>query len=708
MAEDPNYNAAQIQVLEGLEAVRKRPSMYIGTTDALGLHHLVSEVVDNSIDEAMAGRCDTITVIIHPDNSISVEDNGSGIPVDLHPTEGRPAVEVVMTKLHAGGKFGGEGSAYKVSGGLHGVGVSCVNAVSEWCVVDVRRHGQLHRVRFERGRVAEPTTVIGELADPAQTGTKTHFMPDRTIFTVTEYSFERLAERLRDLAYLNGGVRIILIDEREVDDETNDFRTEEFHFEGGIVEFVDYLNDAKEPLHKPIYIHDQRDGIDVEVALQYNDGFMENILCFANCILTPDGGTHLSGLKTALTRSLNTYARAANLLKEKDRNFSGDDVREGLAAIISVRLGEPSFESQTKVRLTNPEVEGLVNSIVGDMLQTFLTENPQVGRAVIEKAITASRAREAARRAAELVQRKSALEVGGMPGKLWDCSSRAADECELFIVEGDSAAGTAKAGRNSRFQAILPLGGKPLNVEKHRIDKILSHEHIRTIITALGTGIADPSHWEEIQEQIRTAEERRREAAAAEASALIESNLALARGEAGALEPNGNGNGRRARKGSDDGFRFQLDKLRYGKVVIMADADVDGSHIRTLLLTFFLRYMRPLVELGHIYIAQPPLFGVKYGGKIRYAQSEEERDAILEELKGRRGVHVQRYKGLGEMNDDQLAETTMAPETRSILQIRMDDAVRADRIVSVLMGGAVEPRKNYITEHARRVRNLDI
>ncbi|MBI5831743.1 MAG: type IIA DNA topoisomerase subunit B [Armatimonadetes bacterium] len=706
MAEDPGYNAAQIQVLEGLEAVRKRPSMYIGTTDTLGLHHLVSEVVDNSIDEAMAGRCDTITVVVHTDNSVSVEDNGSGIPVDMHPTEGKPAVEVVMTKLHAGGKFGGEGSAYKVSGGLHGVGVSCVNALSSFCIVDVKRHRQLHRIRFEQGRTAVPLWVVGDLTEDV-TGTKTHFLPDPTIFSVTEYSFERLSERLRDLAYLNGGVRILLIDEREIDPETNDFRQEDFHFSGGIKQFVEYLNDAKDPLHKPIYIRDQRDGIDVEVALQYNEGYMENILCFANCIHTPDGGTHLSGLKTALTRTLNNYARSSNILKEKDKNFSGDDVREGLAAIISVRLGEPNFESQTKVRLTNPEVDGLVNSIVGDMLQTYLSEHPQVGRAVIEKAITASRAREAARRAAELIKRKSALEVGGMPGKLWDCSSRTADECELFIVEGDSAAGTAKAGRNSRFQAILPLGGKPLNVEKHRLDKILNHEHIRTLITALGTGIADPTKWEEIQEQIRSVEEKRRDAAAAEAHALVEARAGADEDDEDDDTPLVTAKSK-AKKEQGDTFNFNLERLRYGKVVIMADADVDGSHIRTLLLTFFLRYLRPLMELGNIYCAQPPLFGVKHGGNITYAQSETERDQILEEYKGRRGVSVQRYKGLGEMNADQLAETTMQPETRSIMQIVMEDAVRADHIVSILMGDAVEPRKNYITEHARRVKNLDI
>ncbi len=708
MAQQAAYDAAQIQVLEGLEAVRKRPAMYIGTTDTLGLHHLVSEVVDNSIDEAMAGRCDTISVTVHPDNSVCVEDNGSGIPVDLHPTEGKPAVEVVMTKLHAGGKFGGEGSAYKVSGGLHGVGVSCVNALSEWCVVEVKRLAKVHRIRFERGRTVEPVRVVGDCPEDV-TGNLTHFLPDPTIFTVTVFSYERLAERLRDLAYLNGGVRILLTDLRDRDTETGLPRSETFHFDGGITQFVEFMNETKDPLHRPISIHEEREGIDVEVALQYNEGYLENTLCFANCIHTPDGGTHLSGFRTALTRTLNSYARNANLLKEKDKNFSGDDVREGLAAIVSVRLPEPNFESQTKVRLTNPEVDGLVNSIVGDALMAHLEENPQVARAVVEKAITASRAREAARRAAELIKRKSALEVGGMPGKLWDCSSRSPDECELFIVEGDSAAGTAKAGRNSRFQAILPLGGKPLNVEKHRLDKILNHEHIRTMITGLGTGIADPKHWEEIHAQILAVEEERRQKAAAEAAEIVATELPFEDEEpAEPVTEKANGENGKASKNGGAANNFDIAKLRYGKVIIMADADVDGSHIRTLLLTFFLRYLRPLVELGHIYIACPPLFGVKHGSTIEYVHTEAERDAALERLSGRRGVNVQRYKGLGEMNAEQLEVTTMRPESRTLLQVTVEDAVGADHIVSVLMGDAVEPRKNYIIEHARKVRNLDI
>ncbi|NUQ00353.1 MAG: DNA topoisomerase IV subunit B [Armatimonadetes bacterium] len=681
--------------------------MYIGTTDTLGLHHLVSEVVDNSIDEAMAGYCDAIEVVVYPDNSVSVRDNGRGIPVEMHPTEGRPAVEVVMTKLHAGGKFGGDASGYKVSGGLHGVGVSCVNALSTWCVVEVSRDGKVHRIRFERGRTVGTLETVGEAKG---TGTYTHFLPDDTIFQTTVYSFERLSERLRDLAYLNGGVKILLTDHREKDPETGEFRSATFHFSGGVAQFVEFLNETKDPLHRPIYIRDSREGVDVEVALQYNDGYLETTLCFANCIHTPDGGTHLSGLRTALTRTLNAYARNANLLKEKDKNFSGEDVREGLSAIISVRLPEPNFESQTKVRLTNPEVDGLVNSIVGDALMTFFEENPAVARAVIEKAITASRAREAARRAAELIKRKSALEVGGMPGKLWDCSSRNPEECELFIVEGDSAAGTAKAGRNSRFQAILPLRGKPLNVEKHRLDKILNYEHIRTIITALGTGIADPAHWEEIHEQILKVEEDRRERARAEAAAIVggQTELDLDLEEPEESAGNGNGNGKKKKNGQSLANNFDLTKLRYNKIIIMADADVDGSHIRTLLLTFLLRYLRPLVELGHIYIAQPPLFGIKQGNQIEYVHDEAERDAALERLSGKRGVTVQRYKGLGEMNAEQLEVTTMRPDSRSLLQVTIEDAVGADHIVSVLMGDAVEPRKKYIVEHARKVRNLDI
>ncbi|MBI2299867.1 MAG: type IIA DNA topoisomerase subunit B [Armatimonadetes bacterium] len=703
MANEGSYGAEQIQVLEGLEAVRKRPAMYIGTTDALGLHHLVHEVVDNSIDEAMAGRCDHIDVMIHTDGSVSVRDNGCGIPVEIHPKEGVSALQVVMTKLHAGGKFGGEQSGYKVSGGLHGVGVSCVNALSTWCVVEVSRDGHVYRMRFERGRPVTDLEVVGK---STATGTMTRFLPDDTIFQTTEYSFERLSERLREVAHLNGGVCIVLKDEREIDPDTGKPVTEVYRYSGGIREFVRYLNEGRDALHEPIYFRAERDGIDVELAIQYNDSYLDNTLCFANCIHTPDGGTHLSGLRTALTRTLNAYARDNGFLKEKDKNFSGDDVREGLAAVISVRLAEPNFESQTKVRLTNPEVDGIVNSVIGEALMTYLSEHPRVAKAVIEKAITAARAREAARRAAELIKRKSALEVGGMPGKLWDCSSRNPDECELFIVEGDSAAGTAKAGRNSRFQAILPLGGKPLNVEKHRLDKILNHEHIRTIVTAIGTGIADPTHWEEIHEQILEAEEARRRQAADEAAQIVQGTLPGT--VAARLDPedegngNGNGNGKRAAN------NFDIGKLRYAKVIIMADADVDGSHIRTLLLTFFLRYLRPLVELGHVYIAQPPLFGVKVGERIEYAHSEGDRDLVLERLSGRRGVTVQRYKGLGEMNAEQLAQTTMHPESRSLLQVRVDDAVRADWIVSVLMGDAVEPRKNFIVEHARRVRNLDI
>jgi DNA gyrase subunit B len=692
------YGAENIQVLKGLEPVRQRPAMYIGGTDSVGLHHLVNEVIDNSIDEAMAGFCRNIVVTLHGDGSVSVEDDGRGIPVDLHPEEKRSALEVVMTVLHAGGKFGQEGSAYKVSGGLHGVGVSCVNALSEWCEVEVRRDRKLYRQRYERGVPVTEVEVVGKAQG---TGTKTTFKPDPQIFQTTRFSFERLSQRFRELAYLNAGVRIVLRDLRPPSEQDPEHLEREpgqpleevFHYKGGIVEFVEYLNKTKIPLHKPIFIKRERDNIQLEIALQYNDGYLENILAFANCIYNSDGGTHLSGFKTALTRTLNAYARAKGLLKEKEKNFTGEDVREGLAAVISVRLPDPQFESQTKVKLCNTEVDGLVNSEMGEALMEFLEENPGVARHIIDKAITASRAREAARRASELIKRKSALDVGGMPGKLWDCQSRDNRETELFIVEGDSAAGTAKSGRNSRFQAVLPLGGKPLNVEKSRLDKILNHEAFRTIITALGTGIADPHHWEEIQEQML-----------AENGAAAEPEAAGT--EEGEAPPEEEGRGGRNGNGRDVGS-FNLSKLRYGRVIIMSDADVDGNHIRTLLLTFFFRYLRPLVERGHIYIAQPPLFGIKHGKTIEYAQSEAERDRILARLGSRSGVEVQRYKGLGEMNAEQLAVTTMNVETRSLLQVTVEDALKADEIVSVLMGDAVEPRKAFIVEHAKRVKDLD-
>ena len=546
------YGAQEIQVLEGLEAVRRRPAMYIGGIDAIGLHHLIEEVVDNAIDEAMAGYCKNIRVTIHADGSLSVEDDGRGIPVDIHPEESRPAVEVVMTKLHAGGKFGGKRSGYRVSGGLHGVGVSVVNALSEWLVVEVKRQRKIYRQRYERGQPVTELEVVGRVRS---TGTKVTFKPDPEIFRTTEFGYERLAQRLRELAYLNGGVKIVLTDERTRDEETGQPVSETFYYKGGITEFVKHLNKTKNPLHKPIYIAAERDGVQIEVAMQYNDGYLENVLTFANSINTPDGGTHLSGFKTALTRVLNTYARRQNLLKEKDRNFSGEDVREGLAAVISVLLPDPQFESQTKVKLCNPEVDGLVNSVVGERLMEFLEENPRVARLIINKAITAARAREAARRAADLIKRKSALDIGGLPGKLFDCSSRSREETELFIVEGDSAAGTAKMGRNSRFQAVLPLGGKPLNVEKSRLDKILNHEHFRTIITAIGTGIADPYHWEEIREQIAELAERPREE---EVPAPEEDEVAEEELEA---EEEGN------RLGADS---FNLRKLRYQRIVIMS------------------------------------------------------------------------------------------------------------------------------------------
>lgn len=678
--EEPQYTAQQIQVLKGLEAVRKRPAMYIGDTGLRGLHHLVFEVVDNSVDEAMAGYCRTIEVRLLPDGSASVTDDGRGIPVDIHPEEGRPAVEVVMTTLHAGGKFGG--GSYKVSGGLHGVGVSVVNALSEWLEVEVHREGFVWRQRYERGEAVTPLEKVGR---SRRTGTKVTFKPDPLVFEVTEFHFDVLAERMRELAYLNGGLKILLRDERPAKE-----REEVFHFKGGVVAFVQDINRTKNPLHRPIYIHEAREEVDIEVAIQYNEGYLENLFTFANCIHTREGGTHLTGFKTALTRVLNQYARKYGLLKEKDANFTGEDVREGLVAVVSVRLPEPKFEGQTKMKLGNSEVEGLVNSIVGEQLMQFLEENPTVARRIVQKAITAARAREAARRAAELIKRKSALDVGGLPGKLWDCSSRDPRECELFIVEGDSAGGNAKQGRNSRYQAVLPLGGKILNVEKHRLDKILSHEHIRTIVTAIGTGIADPHAMEEIEEEMDSQPSPfNGEGVEEEGEAEVE-----------AFEGE---KGRRRRRSE-----FNLARLRYHRIILMADADVDGSHIRTLLLTFFFRYMRPLVERGHIYIAQPPLFGIRDGKNTYYAHSEEERDEILQRLGHRRSLIVQRYKGLGEMNAEQLAETTMEPDKRTLLQVTIEDAVEADQIFSILMGSAVEPRRQFIVRHAKEVRNLDI
>lgn len=631
-----NYDASQIQVLEGLEAVRKRPGMYIGSTSSRGLHHLVYEIVDNSIDEALAGYCKNIKVYIHKDNSVTVVDDGRGMPVGIHPKMGKPTVEVIMTVLHAGGKFGGGG--YKVSGGLHGVGASVVNALSELCEVIVTRDGYVWKQSYKRGAVLTGLEKIGEAEG---SGTKVHFKPDHEIFEETEYDFKILSQRLRELAFLNKGINITLIDERE-----DEVKEEVYHYEGGIKSFVSYLNRNKEVLHEePIYVEGLKDGIAVEVSLQYHDGFNENIFTFANNIDTVEGGTHLAGFKTALTRVMNDYGRRFGHLKESDKNLSGDDIREGLTAVVSVKISEPQFEGQTKTKLGNSEVRSAVDSISGEGISTFLEENPEVGKIIIEKALLASRAREAARRARELT-RKSVLERSSLPGKLADCSSKDPKECEIYIVEGDSAGGSAKQGRDRKFQAILPLRGKIMNVEKQRLDKILGSDTIRSMVTAIGAGI---------------------------------------------------------------GPEFDIEKIRYNRIIIMTDADVDGAHIRTLLLTFFYRYMRDLVEQGHVYIAQPPLYKISKGKQERYAYSDAAADEIIEEFGGKdSSVNVQRYKGLGEMNAGQLWETTMDPESRILLRADIEDAMVADEIFTILMGDKVEPRREFIQKNAKNVSNLDI
>jgi DNA gyrase subunit B len=650
--EATEYNAGQIQVLKGLEAVRKRPGMYIGSTSARGLHHLVYEVVDNSIDEAMAGYATHVDVTIHADNSITVVDDGRGIPVDIHPTEKVSGVEMALTMLHAGGKFDNEGEgSYKVSGGLHGVGVSVVNALSEWTRVAVRRGGKVHEIAFARGDKTQELVVTGKAT---LTGTTVSFKPDAQIFEETTYSFDTLANRLREMAFLNKGVRITLTDERPTLDGAA-ARREEYHYEGGLREFVEFLRGTRKPLHPDvIYVEADRPEAAIEIALQYDDGYNENTFTFVNNINTHEGGTHLTGFKSALTRSINDYARKTGLFKKGGvEALSGDDVREGLTCVISVKVREPQFEGQTKTKLGNSEVKGAVESVVNEKLSEFLDEHPGVGRAVIEKAVSAARAREAARKARDLTRKKSALETGVLPGKLADCSSSNPEIGELYIVEGDSAGGSAKQGRKREFQAILPLKGKILNVEKARFDKVLSNEEIRAIITAIGTGI-----------------------------------------------------------GEDE---FTLDNARYHKIIIMTDADVDGSHIRTLLLTFFFRQMRQLLDAGFVYIAQPPLYLVKKGKQEQYAYSDDERDQILSRLRGGdgdgksdKGIHVQRYKGLGEMNPEQLWKTTMDPETRTLLVVTMEDAVEADAIFTKLMGEEVEPRRQFIEQNARYVKNLDV
>ncbi len=635
------YGAEQIQVLEGLEAVRKRPGMYIGSTSVRGLHHCVYEIVDNGVDEALAGYCTEINVIIEPNNVISVEDNGRGIPVEIHPKTKISTAETVYTVLHAGGKFGGD-SGYKVSGGLHGVGASVVNALSAWTEVTIRRDGHLYQMKFEKGKTVQKLEEIGEATG---TGTKVRFLADDTIFESLDYEYEVLEKRFREIAFLTKGLKITIEDQRE-----EPFKKAEFCFEGGLVSFVEYLNKNKEKLHKsPIYV--EKDGeVPVEIAIQYTSSYSENIYTFVNNINTIEGGTHLEGFKRSLTKVFNDYARSHNILKDKDQNLQGEDIREGITAVVSVKVKEPQFEGQTKTKLGNSEVAGIVQSMVNESLSTFLEENPTVAKAILEKCISAARAREAARKARELVRKKNSLETSTLPGKLADCSSKNPEECEVYIVEGDSAGGSAKQGRDRKFQAILPLWGKMLNVEKARADKIYGNDKLNPVILAVGAGI-----------------------------------------------------------GSD----FDVTKIRYGKVIIMADADVDGAHIRTLLLTFFFRYMRPLIENGNVYLAQPPLYKLsKKGMEDRYCYTDEDLEKAYKELEekgiSRDQLGLQRYKGLGEMNPEQLWETTMNPETRILIKVTMEDAIKADEIFTLLMGDEVEPRRDFIQANAKYVKNLDI
>ncbi|MEH6938469.1 DNA topoisomerase (ATP-hydrolyzing) subunit B [Bacillus sp. JJ664] len=634
--QEHNYDENQIQVLEGLEAVRKRPGMYIGSTSGKGLHHLVWEIVDNSIDEALAGYCDEINVIIEDDNSITVKDNGRGIPVGIHEKMGRPALEVIMTVLHAGGKFGGGG--YKVSGGLHGVGASVVNALSTLLEVHVHRDGNIYYQQFAKGVPVADMSIVGETDI---TGTITHFKPDTEIFTETIiYEFDTLANRLRELAFLNRGLRLTIEDRRE------NKQKKEYHYEGGIKSYVEHLNRSKEVIHEePIFVIGEKDGITVEIALQYNESYTSNIYSFTNNINTHEGGTHEVGFKTALTRVINDYGRKNGLIKEQDSNLSGEDVREGLTAIVSIKHPDPQFEGQTKTKLGNSEVRTITEQVFGEKLDKFLLENPTEARKIVEKGLMAARARMAAKKARELTRRKSALEVSSLPGKLADCSSKDSSISEIYIVEGDSAGGSAKQGRDRHFQAILPLRGKIINVEKARLDKILSNNEVRSMITAFGTGIGED---------------------------------------------------------------FDIEKARYHKIILMTDADVDGAHIRTLLLTFLYRYMRQIIESGYIYIAQPPLYKIQQGKKIQYAYNDRDMEEILSNISAVPKPVIQRYKGLGEMNPEQLWETTMNPETRTLLQVNLQDAIEADETFETLMGEKVEPRRNFIQDNARYVKNLDI
>lgn len=637
LTERDGYAASNIQILEGLEAVRKRPAMYIGDVGVRGLHHMVYEVIDNSIDEALANYCDEINVTLRQDGSVIISDNGRGVPVDMHPTENRPALEVVMTVLHAGGKF--DKKSYKVSGGLHGVGVSCVNALSKKLVATVRRDKGIFQQQYALGVPEGPVTKIGELSAEEETGTTIQFWPDDDIFKSTEFRFDTLADRLRELAYLNRGVRITLDDEREEDKELG---FEEYFFEGGIIEFVEYLDEVRTPVHEEtIYVASEDSEVPIELAMHYNDGYTENVLSFVNNINTHEGGTHISGFRRALTRTLKRFAKKNNLLRNTKTKLSGEDFREGLTAVLSIKVAEPQFEGQTKTKLGNSEVQGAVESLVYNRLSMWLEDHPKEGERIINKVVLAAEARDAARKARELVQRKNALTGSGLPGKLADCASRTPEESEVYLVEGDSAGGSAKQGRDRHFQAILPLRGKILNVEKARLDRILENNEIKNMVTALGTGIG----------------------------------------------------------ASEEGL--DLSKLRYHKVILMTDADVDGAHIRTLLLTFFYRYMRPLVEKGHVYVALPPLYRAKRGKAEEYAWTEDGIADLVEEMGGESKVSTQRYKGLGEMNPTQLWETTMNPETRQLRKVTIEDAASADRIFSILMGGSVKPRRKFIERNAK-------
>lgn len=637
------YTAESIKTLKGLDAVRKRPAMYIGSTDINGLHHLVYEVVDNSIDEALAGYCKKIDVFIHQDNSVSVFDDGRGIPVDYHAEEKMSALQLVLSTLHSGGKF--DNKSYKISGGLHGVGVSCVNALSIWLKVEVYRNGKINFMEFNRGIPLADVRVVGE---SDKRGTKVTFKPDPEIFETTEFSFDILSKRLRELAFLNKGIVI------SINDQRHGGKTHEFCYPGGLVSFISYLDENKTPLHsEPMYFQEEDDGHGVEIAMQYNDQYIENIFSFANNINTVDGGTHLSGFKKGLTRAINTYIDSNKILKTDKIEIKGEDLREGLTAIVSIKISNPQFEGQTKSKLGNSEVAGIVETFMMNKFGAFLEENPAIARKIIDKCINSAIAREAARKARQLARRKTVMDGGGLPGKLADCQERDPSKCEIFIVEGDSAGGSAKMGRDRRFQAILPLRGKILNVEKARMDKVISHEEIQIIVQALGTGFGANETGEE-----------------------------------------------------DEGFT--ISKLRYHKIIIMTDADVDGSHIRTLLLTFLFRHMPGLIDNGYVYIAQPPLYKVKSGKEEKYAFSDEEKEIILTEWKERKNVSVQRYKGLGEMNPEQLAETTMNPDTRYLLQVKLEDFIEADRIFTMLMGEEVEPRRRFIEENATKVKNLDI